>query len=87
MRDWQMIWDASKRPLWDHMCDFGSIVKSFGSNSDLIYLSYQVSTREMRFLMRPQFCTIPSMHVCMWLNILRMFFPLHVLISKILFAD
>mmetsp|Transcript_24146 Transcript_24146/g.59548 ORF Transcript_24146/g.59548 Transcript_24146/m.59548 type:complete len:271 (-) Transcript_24146:460-1272(-) len=37
----RMIWDASKRPMWDDMCDFGSIVKSFSANSDVIYLSYQ----------------------------------------------
>uniref|UniRef100_A0A6U4ZSU2 START domain-containing protein n=1 Tax=Hemiselmis andersenii TaxID=464988 RepID=A0A6U4ZSU2_HEMAN len=37
----EMIRNASKRPEWDSMCDYGSIVKTFGPNSDLIYLSYQ----------------------------------------------
>jgi hypothetical protein len=37
-----MIRDASKRPMWDNMCDYGSVVKTYSPNSDLIYLSYQV---------------------------------------------
>jgi len=37
----EMIRNASKRPEWDSMCDYGSIVKTYGPNSDLIYLSYQ----------------------------------------------
>lgn len=46
--DLQMIRDASKRPMWDNMCDYGSVVKTYSPNSDLIYLSYQVRAHSGR---------------------------------------